>query len=242
MIPSNPESGFTDENGCPIGTPTIPNLPNPKNNPCEKIKNITNNTTGLKDKIDNLNTDENLALNYEKGALIEDNGQGQSQLIPKDGSPGNTYINVPVSETGETTGFLHTHFEGSDMLPVFSFDDLKTFAAIYQWRSYNGKSLDKLTMMVISKAGVFAMVVEDPNLFLTQTYKIWGEEEEELYNKFYGDLKKKGNIVYDDVIKQVSKALPTHGIGLYKANKDLGSWSRLTYNSITDMVNTIPCN
>ncbi len=241
-IPTDPtDLGLTNEEGCSLAIPSLPNLPG-KETPCEKIKNTTNNTTGLKNKINELNTPQNLALNYEKGAAIEDDAQGQSQLVTNDGSPGNTYITVLVSETGETTGFVHTHFEGSTMLPVFSFEDLKTLASIYQWRAYNNKPLDKVTLMVISTAGVFAMVVEDPNLFLPQTYKIWGAEEEELYNKFYGDLKKKVNITYDDVIKQISKALPTHGVGLYKANADLSSWSRLTYNPTTDTVQPVPCN
>ncbi|SDL73042.1 hypothetical protein [Chryseobacterium taihuense] len=241
-VPTNPQPGFTDENGCPIGEPSLPNYPPTKGNPCEKVKNITDNTTGLKDKINNLNTPQNLALNYEKGANIEDDAQGQSQLITNDGSPGNSYITVLVSETGETTGFVHTHFVGSTMLPVFSFEDLKTLASIYQWRAYNNKPLDKVTLMVISTAGVFAMVVEDPNLFLSQTYKIWGAEEKDLYDEYNKDLLDKGNITYDDVIKQVSKVLPTHGVGLYKANPDLSSWSRLTYHPTTDTVQPIPCN
>ncbi|WP_299178966.1 hypothetical protein, partial [uncultured Chryseobacterium sp.] len=37
-IPTNPESGFTDENGCPIGTPTLPNLGSIDNDPCFKTK------------------------------------------------------------------------------------------------------------------------------------------------------------------------------------------------------------
>ncbi|MDR2236639.1 MAG: hypothetical protein LBE92_10985 [Chryseobacterium sp.] len=40
--PLKPQLGLTDENGCPIGTPTLPNLPDP-NNPCEKTKSILQN-------------------------------------------------------------------------------------------------------------------------------------------------------------------------------------------------------
>ncbi|MCX8534696.1 hypothetical protein [Chryseobacterium luquanense] len=38
-IPTNPQPGFTDENGCPIGAPSLPNFP-VRNNPCEKLKNL----------------------------------------------------------------------------------------------------------------------------------------------------------------------------------------------------------
>ncbi|WP_299182198.1 hypothetical protein, partial [uncultured Chryseobacterium sp.] len=46
------ESGFTDENGCLIGTPTLPNLP-PRNNPCEKTKALLENPE-VKEKLDSL--------------------------------------------------------------------------------------------------------------------------------------------------------------------------------------------
>ncbi|UOU98861.1 hypothetical protein MUU74_02665 [Chryseobacterium daecheongense] len=37
-IPLNPEPGLTDENGCPIGSPTLPNLGSLDNDPCFKTK------------------------------------------------------------------------------------------------------------------------------------------------------------------------------------------------------------
>lgn len=52
IIPTSPEPGFTDENGCPIGSPSLPNLP-PKNNPCEKTKALLNNPE-FQTKLDSL--------------------------------------------------------------------------------------------------------------------------------------------------------------------------------------------
>lgn len=69
-----------------------------------------------------------------------------------------------------------------------------------------------------------------------------GAEEEKFEAAYNSDLQTKVNITYNDVVKQVSKVLPTHGVGLYKANADLSSWSRLTYNLNTDTVQPIPCN
>lgn len=41
-IPTNPQPGFTDENGCPIGAPSLPNYPT-KNDPCQKTKALLEN-------------------------------------------------------------------------------------------------------------------------------------------------------------------------------------------------------
>ena len=48
----SPSTGFTDENGCLIGIPTLPNLP-PRNNPCEKTKALLTNPE-VKEKLDSL--------------------------------------------------------------------------------------------------------------------------------------------------------------------------------------------
>ncbi|WP_175622424.1 hypothetical protein [Chryseobacterium schmidteae] len=61
-IPTNPQPGFTDENGCPIGAPSLPNNPPTKGNPCEKLKNSIDATSGLKNKIIDLNKPVNFQL------------------------------------------------------------------------------------------------------------------------------------------------------------------------------------
>lgn len=220
----------------------MPNTPIIRGNPCEKLKNNIDTTPGLKNKILDLNKPENFQLDWEIGAVIQDNAQGQSGLIPKEGNAGETFINVMLSETGEITGFVHVHFEGSIMSPVFSFEDLKLFAAMYQWRAYNNKPLDKLVMVVVSKEGTFAMVIEDMALFNTQAYKIWGAEEEDLARKYKGDLNKKTQVIYETVIAQVAKVLPTHGIGLYKASAGLNIWKKVVYNPLTDKAEEVACN
>ncbi|QQV03651.1 MULTISPECIES: hypothetical protein [Chryseobacterium] len=241
-VPTNPQPGFTDENGCPIGEPSLPNYPPTKGNPCEKVKNITDNTTGLKDKIKSLNTPANLALNYERGAIVADNAQGESVVTPIDGNPNETFINVYTPPTGEQTAFIHTHFEGSTMSPIFSFEDLGVFDAIHFQRFTNNKPLDKLTIMVISKEGIFALRVDNSVRF----YNVGGEmmtNRNEMIRKYYGDLQEKVNVTYGDIIKQVAKVLPNFGVSLYKATDDqLNSWNKVVYDPATDTVNEMPCN
>ncbi|WP_175622423.1 hypothetical protein [Chryseobacterium schmidteae] len=128
------------------------------------------------------------------------------------------------------------------MSPVFSLEDLKLFAAIYQWRAYNNKPLDKLVMVVVSKEGTFAMVIEDMALFNTQAYKIWGAEGNDLAREYNGKLNRKTQVIYETVITQVAKVLPTHGIGLYKASPGLNVWKKMVYNPLTDKAVETACN
>ncbi|NMR35907.1 hypothetical protein HIO71_17145 [Chryseobacterium aquaticum] len=210
--------------------------------PCEKVKTATNTVTGLKDKLVSLNTPANLNLTYEKGATITDDAQGNITMTTKDGSPGNTFIQFEVPATGEMIVYLHTHFNGTNMMPVFTFEDLMTFASMYQYRVYNHKPVTKLTMYVISPSGVFAMVIEDLAKFDTDAYRVWGEERDFLEAEYYADLKKNPTNTIENVIKEISKSLPKFGIGLYKANANLTGWSRLTYDPNTNQTTAVPCN
>lgn len=60
-IPTIPQTGFTDPNGCPIGVPTLPNLGgNPKEtDPCAKTKDLLN-LADVSNKLDSL---KNKSLN-----------------------------------------------------------------------------------------------------------------------------------------------------------------------------------
>ncbi|QQV03228.1 MULTISPECIES: hypothetical protein [Chryseobacterium] len=181
-------------------------------------------------------------MNYERGAIVADNAQGESAVTPIDGNPNETFIKVLTPPTGEQKAFIHTHFEGSTMSPIFSFDDLGVFDAIHFQRFTNNKPLDKLTIMVISKAGIFALRVDNSVRF----YNAGGEmmtNEEVMRKEFNGDLQEKVNVTYGDVIKQVAKVLPEFGLSLYKATDDqLNSWNKVVYDPATDTVNEIPCN
>lgn len=232
----------SDENNEIITTPILTTEnPIPLTNPCNKVKNITNNTPNLKSKITNFKTPQVLNLNYEKGFNFVDNAQNQSQLIQNDGSANSTSITVIVPEDGSMSGLVHSHFDRPDMLPTFTFEDLMTFNSIYQWRKYNQKSQDKLTLMVVTRAGVFAMMIENESMFDTNGYNLWTDQNAQLRKIFYGDLETKKNITDEDVIIQVTKGLTNYGIGLYQASSDLSNWSKITVDANNNKVST-PCN
>lgn len=74
--PTNPQPGMTDINGCPIGIPTIPNLPNPKT-PCDKTKVALANPQ-VQTKINELKNQAQLPavnpLGGEKGFKMKTDG------------------------------------------------------------------------------------------------------------------------------------------------------------------------
>jgi hypothetical protein len=139
------------------------------------------------------------------------------------------------------TGLVHSHFDRPDMLPTFTFEDLMTFNSIYQWRKYNDKSLDNLTIMVVSRAGVFAMQIEDEAMFATNGYNLWTDQNQQLMDKFNKAIVEKENLTDEDVIVEVTKGLASYGIGMYQANADLSDWSKLTVDENNNKIST-PCN
>lgn len=248
-IPESPTDNPNDTPSYPenqdevITTPIIPGLSGevPEKTPCQKVKDITNNTTGLKPIINNFKTPQVLNLNHEKGFNLVDNSQNQTQLIQNDGNANSTSITVVVTADGAMTGVVHSHFDRPDMLPTFTFEDLMTFNSIYQWRKYNEKSLDNLTLMVVSRAGVFAMQIEDEAIFATNGYNLWTDQNTQLYNDFYKNVLGRQNLTDEDVIIEVTKGLSNYGIGMYEANTDLSNWSKLTVDENNNKIAT-PCN
>ena len=105
--------------------------------PCNQIKTITNSTPTLKDKINNFKTPAVLNLNHEKGFNFIDDAQNITALVPNNGNPNSTSIEVIVLENGSMTAVLHSHFDQPHMLPTFTFEDLMTFNSIFQWRKFN---------------------------------------------------------------------------------------------------------
>ncbi|MDR6405713.1 MULTISPECIES: hypothetical protein [Chryseobacterium] len=78
VVPSTSlDPTLTDENGCAIGTPTLPNLGGNPNNPCEKIKN-TLNKPEVQNKIQKLKQQAQLpavnSLGGEKGFKVKTDG------------------------------------------------------------------------------------------------------------------------------------------------------------------------
>ncbi|WP_298423728.1 hypothetical protein [uncultured Kordia sp.] len=211
--------------------------------PCGKINELLNDPD-IKAKIQNLKLPATLNLNYEKGFDLKDDGSGL-QLTPNNGTPGNTHIRVRIDpENGSTTGFIHSHFNGVDMTPLFTIEDIKTFNGIYQWRTYRGKPVKDLTAVVVSQGGVYAVVIKDYTKFAIEGRKLHTEEFIAKSEKYYEDYPEDTNLMQHTVTIEnlVIKKLDTYGVALYKANADLSGWNELTVNAQTNETVSTPCN
>jgi len=214
----------------------------PTQTPCEKIKTTTNTVTGLKDMLKSLNTSANLSLNYEKGAVVTEDAQENTTLTPKDGNPGESHIKVETPSDGSVLIYAHTHFDGSNMMPTFTFDDLIVFDAMHYLRVTNNKPINKVTLYVITSEGTFAMIVDHSIIFYNMGGKIMTDREK-MQKEFYGNLQDNPNVTVNDYIKQVAKVLPNYGISFYKAeDENLNNWKKLIYNPETDQLEMPLCN
>jgi hypothetical protein len=219
----------------PITSPIVP-----VKTPCNQIKAILNQATNLKANINSLNNNTTLTLNYEKGFEYKDDANGISQPTPKNGTPGETGINIAIPANGTMNFVLHSHYSEPGMMPCFTFDDLFVFRKIQYYKKLNNKPLDKLTYMVVTQAGVFAMVIEDEtaleNLLVSLQGSAFAKAKREFYKKF-----PKSEDSDADYIKSLINSLEVFGVGLYMANDDLNNFSKLTLNDNNNIVPN-PCN
>ena len=217
-----------------------PPQPTTNPNPCEAITQKINNPD-INSKIVNFNTPSVLNLNYEKGFDFVENADGNLSYNPIDGNPGQTGIDFKIDANGNTIGFIHSHFDKPNMSPIFTIEDIKSFNAIDIFRSTRGKTRTNTCLMLVSRAGVFALVIEDFTLMKNYGDKLHDPEDfEELKKEYNG--RTSTMLTDDDVIKQVLKILPKYGVGLYKANDNLDGWNKLSYNPNSNSIIPIPCN
>ncbi|WP_299177352.1 hypothetical protein, partial [uncultured Chryseobacterium sp.] len=129
IIPTNPESGFTDENGCLIGIPTLPNLP-PRNNPCEKTKALLE-TQQVKDAITYLKNHINSGVGGEKGWKFNKDGTTAPTIQ-------NSAHSVYVGDPSTLNGLYHNHT--GTTLDMFSATDIDTLLEIVRYQSIGNTS------------------------------------------------------------------------------------------------------
>ncbi|MCX8532196.1 hypothetical protein, partial [Chryseobacterium luquanense] len=130
-IPTNPQPGFTDENGCPIGAPSLPNFPPVKGNPCDKISqnNIKAKEFILKPKASGrlAEVKTGIATNANEKSFslgVDNNGNEQVTNVFEDFSGTQTNI-VAQSPNFKVNAGAHTHSPGGAAPPsatdIYSF-------------------------------------------------------------------------------------------------------------------------
>lgn len=240
----NPSTGGGGGNENEDDSPTIPLLSINKK-PCQGITNLLG-VTEIKNRISNLNTNTTLNLNYEKGFELAINDDGNLSITPNNGTPESTSITIDVTDDGNKIGFIHSHYNGDWMSPLFTLEDIKVLNAMYQWRKYHNKPLKDLTVMVVSPAGVYAVVIKDYTKFEKKANKLHTPRKLKnlgyKYRKNYPKPEDKNLMPFaDDIENEVLKQFEKYGLGLFKANDDLSGWNELTLDDNNESTPT-PCN
>jgi hypothetical protein len=221
-------TGFQDSSGCGGLNDDDQNQQDDSDLDCSYINSLLLNDD-FKLLIQNLNTNANLSLNYEKGFQLNFDTNDNLTASPIDGNPNSTSIQVNINQSGNTIGFIHTHYNG--LVPNFSIEDIRTFDAIFAERVENNKTLNELTMILISSSGVYAVLIDDYNKLLTEGGNLHTNE----FNKI-GGIKYK----YDNVFRKPMSAekverlmvdnantLNKFGLSLMKAKSDLSGWRKV---------------
>ncbi|MGB1270115.1 MAG: hypothetical protein ACPG45_10305 [Flavobacteriaceae bacterium] len=226
-------AGFEDADGNEIST--TPTKPKTDPDPCSYIDTLLANDD-IKALIEELNTNANLSLNYEKGYKFTTPNNGDLDWTEISGNTNENSIEVSVNEEGTDTGFVHTHYDG--LVPNFSIGDIKTFNALYQWRKFKGKPLRDLTIMLISRGGVYALVIDDEEKFATEGYKLHEPEFESqggIKDQYETNFIKDTNTgVIETNPQKVERlmisnnnTLNKYGLFLMKAKDDLSGWQKV---------------
>lgn len=106
QVPNNPQSPSTivDENGCAIGTPTLPNIAiAPRNSPCGKVKSQFAKEK-YKKKKDSIDKHEYYKKTHETGFREQKNGDLVD--LPQSGSNA-----LSLTYTANTIGYTHVHLD-----------------------------------------------------------------------------------------------------------------------------------
>lgn len=226
--PCDTSGGFTDNSGCGGLNDDDQNQQDDSDLDCSYLNSLLNDDFKL--LIQNLNTNANLSLNYEKGFQLNFDTNDNLTALPIDGNPNSTSIQVNIDQSGNTIGFIHTHYNG--LVPNFSIEDIRTFDAIFAERVENNKTLNELTMILISSSGVYAVLIDDYNKLLTEGGNLHTNE----FNK-KGGIKENYDAVFEyetnsEKIERLmidnANTLNKFGLSLMKAKSDLSEWQKVT--------------
>ncbi|ALR31954.1 hypothetical protein ATE47_16155 [Chryseobacterium sp. IHB B 17019] len=145
VVPSTSlDPTLTDENGCAIGTPTLPNLGgNPKYTPCNKIKTIISKPQ-IKSSL--------ITLKEHSGTSSKDEG-GFQELKSGTFLPGSVIVNNQI-EFGigpNSLGTVHTH--QLPTIAMFAPKDIMTFLHIV--REQDASTLGNAYSGMVSSTGTY---------------------------------------------------------------------------------------
>jgi hypothetical protein len=166
-----------------------------------------------------------------------------------------------------TTVFGGDHFHQDGLQPMFSHDDIATlqnFSQVFGLPSCQSNPNYPAPMhLMTSEFGVYAIMIDDPELFANTIHSIYDDPNSESFDNFYRKIESLYNLffnpftntwtgTYEDYELAFLKFITNIdnnnnynlGISLYKAEQDLSGWKKLTIQSVpgTNNFQIIPIN
>ncbi|QQV03224.1 MULTISPECIES: hypothetical protein [Chryseobacterium] len=133
-VPTNPQPGFTDENGCPIGEPSLPNFPpDEEKTSCDILKENSANPI-FQGKLDSLKN--RTAVHKDKHeTVVNVKKAGPKLYYNVSNKPTDIGIANTTAAEGEVSKYdiasIHNH--PKEHLPIFSFGDIVGFYSNYKY-------------------------------------------------------------------------------------------------------------
>jgi len=216
--------------------------------PCEKIKAVGKDSV-TKNSMKNLKTKTN--DNKEHAYFLWEDTSGNSQNdIYGTGPVGEAGVRVQFNAGDKFAAFIHSHYQASQMLSTFSFDDFITLCTMMQHNAI--KDVNTFVAGVVTPYGSpqgnqYYMVIDDPSKFASFASQffangIYDKEKAKLQQYAYDQ-----SVNYENTATENEKNLVNYlqvfdtGLQVMKGDNEMNNWSLLTKNSNGTIV-PINCN
>lgn len=205
-----------------------------------------------------------LSLKHEVGYTLIQN-MSQQALAYK--ASGINYSKVKYPTAANVYGGMHTHQDNNEIIPMFSWGDVKTLLDFYQ-EFDNDSIVDKslFVHVVVTYQGTYAIKINDPQK-LQQLNEIYADEDDangdgvdefEQFRRRYDTTFRKtynettglftgGSLDFQKAFLKFITQKYDLGVSLYKAEENTDgeiTWKKKTLNQVsnnTSVVETTPC-
>lgn len=231
--PTQPSTGIGDDGRCIVGIPTLPNLPNPKNNtPCLKIKaNFEDDR--FKEKVAAIDKPSVFNMDHEMGYAAGypiNTSLTEIQYPPMENKVGTHSVTLPSGS--QYFGFIHSHTDDNgDIIRarIFSNADVATFlTSCVRNAQQHGDISDAYAMVITSEGNYMLKYTGTGNFNIGPgQLKNWSN----WYNKKFRELVENDELTQTNLEKMfmrfLNESVNIPGLEIYHIEKNTGKASKM---------------